>query len=256
MLRSIIWGLVIALASCERASPLPHMQPGEKGRVVNVIDGDALVLDTGQSVRLVSIEAPALYPRDRPAEPYSAESARILEDLVLGRRVQLYYPGITRDRYDRALAHVVTIDGAGPDVWLNAEMLKRGGAWVRLYPDTAARGDELLGLEAEARANETGLWPSIDYRARTAGVVTSDLRGFRLIRARLGEALPVPTDTRYPPACRRALEDADLTLSIRRDARTACNLPNGADVLVRGYISNLELDLTYPRHLEVIEPGD
>ena len=256
MLRSIIWGLAILLAACGRASLLPDMQPGETGRVVNVIDGDALVLDTGQSVRLVSIEAPALYPRDRPAEPYAAESARILEDLVLGRRVQLYYPGITRDRYDRALAHVVTIDGAGPDVWLNAEMLKRGGAWVRLYPDTAARGDELLRLEAEARANGTGLWSSTDYRERTADAAAPELRGFRLIRGQLGEALPVPTDTRYPPACRRALQGADLTLSIRRDARTACGLSVGTAVRVRGYISNRELDLTYPRHLETIEPGE
>lgn len=256
MLRGIIYGLVILLAACGSGSPLPDMQPGEMGRVVNVIDGDALVLETGQSVRLVSIEAPALYPRDRPAEPWSAESARILEDLALGRRVQLYYPGITRDRYDRALAHVVTIDGAGPDIWLNAEMLKRGAAWVRLYPDSAARGDALLTLEAEARANRTGLWSSNDYRVETADAVSADLRGFRLIRGRLGEALPIASDTRYPPACRRALGGADLTLSIRRDARTACNLANGTDVLVRGYVSNLELDLTYPRHLETITPGD
>jgi len=39
--------------------PLAGTQPGEHGRVVRVIDGDALVLDTGQSVRLVGIEAPA-----------------------------------------------------------------------------------------------------------------------------------------------------------------------------------------------------
>ena len=234
---------------------MPDMQPGETGRVVKVIDGDALVLDTGQSVRLVSIEAPALYPRNRPAEPYAAESARILEDLSLGRRVQLYYPGITRDRYDRALAHVVTIDGAGPDVWLNAEMLTRGAAWVRLYPDTAARGDELLTLEAEARTAARGLWSSANYRVQDAQQLSEDQFGFRVIDARLGEALPVPTDTRYPPACRRILEGAELTLSVRRDARTACGLPVGTKVQVRGFIGNLELDLTYPRHLEISEPG-
>ena len=253
MPRGMIWGLVILLAACGRASPLPDMQAGETGRVVKVIDGDALVLDTGQSVRLVSIEAPALYPRDRQAEPHAAESARILEDLSLGRRVQLYYPGITRDRYDRALAHVVTIDGAGPDVWLNAEMLSRGAAWVRLYPDTAARGDGLLSREAEARMSTRGLWSSAGYRVQDARMVSEDLRGFRLVEARLGEALTVPTDTRYPPACRRALEGAELTLRVRRDARTTCGLPVGTLVRIRGYIADLELNLTYPRHLEVIE---
>lgn len=253
MLRRAIWGLVMLLAACGQGSPLPDMQPGETGRVVNVIDGDALVLDTGQSVRLVSIEAPALYPRDRPADPWSAESARILEDLALGQRVRLYYPGITRDRYDRALAHVVTIDGAGPDLWLNAEMLTRGAAWVRLYPDTAARGDELMDLESSARSRETGIWSQAEYRVQEAARLPSELTGFRLVRAQLGEALPIPTDTKYPPACRRALQDADLTLSIRRDARTACGLPVGTAILVRGFVRELELDLTYPRHLQVLE---
>jgi endonuclease YncB( thermonuclease family) len=48
-----------ALAACSAPDPLAGTQPGEHGRVVRVIDGDALVLDTGQSVRLVGIEAPA-----------------------------------------------------------------------------------------------------------------------------------------------------------------------------------------------------
>ena len=153
-----VLGLVVSLAACSASSTFPDMQPGETGRVVRIIDGDALVLENGQSVRLVSIEAPALYPRDRPAEPYAAESARVLEDLALGRRVQLFYPGITRDRYDRALAHVRTIDGSGPAVWLNEAMIARGGAWVRLYPDTAARGDELLTLEQTVRDAAQGVW--------------------------------------------------------------------------------------------------
>lgn len=229
------------------------MQPGETGRVVNVIDGDALVLDTGQSVRLVSIEAPALYPREREPDPYAAESARILEDLALGRRVKLYYPGITRDRYDRALAHVVTVDGAGPELWLNAAMLERGGAWVRLYPDTAARGDDLLDLEMQARHAKAGLWSTATYHVTDASAVPIETRGFRLVHAQLGIALPIPPETPYPPACRRSLKNSDLTLSIRSDARTACGLAGGTKVLLRGYIADQELDLTYPRHLEVIE---
>ena len=101
-----IFGLAIyaLIVSCAPSSPLLDMQAGEQGRVVKIIDGDALILESGQSVRLVSILAPVLSPRDRPPERYAGESARTLEDLALGRRVQLYYPGLTRDRYDRALA--------------------------------------------------------------------------------------------------------------------------------------------------------
>ena len=72
MSRHVLFAAVLILAACNAKSPLPDMQPGETGRVVRVIDGDALVLDTGQSVRLVSIEAPALYPRDRTTRSMSS----------------------------------------------------------------------------------------------------------------------------------------------------------------------------------------
>lgn len=249
------WGLVSAmliLTACGARSPLPDMQPGEVGRVVKVLDGDALILDTGQSVRLVAIEAPALRPRGREPDPYAVESARALEDMALGRQVQLYYPGLTRDRYDRALAHVVTIDGAGPKLWLNRAMIELGAARVRLYPDTAARGQEFLTLENDVRAARTGLWGKRAYAVQEAAGVL-DERGFMLLKGRLGAELPVDPEERYRPACVRALQGAELRLEIRYDASTACGLPDGTDILVRGYVSNGAIDLTYPRHLEVIE---
>lgn len=222
------------------------------GRVVSILDGDALILDTGQSVRLVSIEAPVLYPRGRAADAHAAESARILEDMALGRRVRLYYPGLTRDRYDRALAHVVTEDGAGPTYWLNEEMLRRGGAWVRLYPDTAARGAALLEVEAEARTARRGLWATSRFAVFDVSELPGEVQGFYLFRARLGPILPMTEERRYPPACRRSLDGTDLILEIRRSARSACGLAEGIAVMVRGYVSEGVMDLTYPRHLEVL----
>ena len=38
--------------------PFDGLPKGEAGRVVRIIDGDALVLDTGLVVRLAGIEAP------------------------------------------------------------------------------------------------------------------------------------------------------------------------------------------------------
>lgn len=252
MARLGLWGVFVWLAACAAPSPLRDMEPGETGRVVSIIDGDALVLDTGQSVRLVSIEAPVLYPRDRAADPHAAESARVLEDMALGRRVRLYYPGLTRDRYDRALAHVVTDDGAGPKYWLNEEMVRRGAAWVRLYPDTAARGEALLALEQAARADRRGLWATSRYAVFEVSALPEQVEGFYIFDARLGPILPVLEEHRFMPACRRALDGTEMVLDIRRSARTACGLANGTAVRVRGYVRDGALDLTYPRHLEVL----
>jgi len=159
------------------------MEPGERGRVVRIIDGDALVLNTGQSVRLVGIEAPVLRRRGADPDPYAAEAARILENIAMGREVQLYYPGLTRDRYDRALAHVVTDDAAGPEFWVNMELIRRGAARVRLYPDTAARGADFLDAEQIARDQKIGLWGIPSYTVKDAGEIASETRGFTIIRA-------------------------------------------------------------------------
>ncbi|MEL7481508.1 MAG: hypothetical protein AAGJ29_08095, partial [Pseudomonadota bacterium] len=57
----------------------PYSAKGEVGRVVRVIDGDALVLDTGLVVRLAGIEAPSPERRGRRGQPYADTSARVLE---------------------------------------------------------------------------------------------------------------------------------------------------------------------------------
>lgn len=245
--------ILLSLAACAPSSPFPDMEPGETGRVVRVIDGDALVLDTGQTVRLVSIEAPAMYPRGAGPAPHAGESARMLEDLALGRRVRLFYPGITRDRYDRALAHVITIDGIGPTIWLNRVMLERGGAWVRLYPSTAKRGQDLLIAEAAARSEQRGLWALSPYRSVDASHLSADARGFRIVSAVLGEPIAIDPSEPYPPVCRRSLEGSALTLSVRRAAASTCGMASARAVTLRGYVSDGTLELSHPWHLELSE---
>ena len=176
-----VFGLLIALAACGAPKdPLDELAVGERGRVVRVLDGDALVLDTGQSVRLVGIEAPAAPYRDREGDAGYETAKRLLEDMVLGREVELRYGGLTRDRYDRALARVVTTDALGPRLWLNAEMLRKGGARVRVYRDTAAANGPLLELEMKARTETRGLWEHGVWIIHDAAALPVDAERFQL----------------------------------------------------------------------------
>lgn len=255
MIRFGIWALCLVAISCAAPSPMPDMQPGEVGRVTKIIDGDGLILDTGQNVRLISIQAPVLSPRDHPAEPYAGESARALEDMALGRRVQLFYPGLTRDRYDRALAHVVTIDASGPSIWLNHAMVERGAARVRLYGGTSARGQELLQTEMEARNAERGLWTRPDYAIRDVRQLNGSEHGYLLVEGVLGPELTIDAeaeaDLRYAPACRRMFEEANLILRVDKDARSACGFSDGSTILLRGWVSEGTLSLRHPWHLQL-----
>jgi hypothetical protein len=173
----------------------------------------------------------------------------------MGREVQLYYSGLTRDRYDRALAHVVTIDQAGAKTWVNMELVRRGAARVRLYPDTAAKGEALLQVESEARDANLGLWGKADYKIRPAGRIASDYRGFTLVNATLGAKIEEaePSDRHV---CKRRLEGAELILEIRPEAKIICDLETSKDLILRGWVSGGRMDLTLPLHIQPVAGGE
>lgn len=250
MTRIWIWALCLIVFACAKPSPLPDMQPGETGRVTKIIDGDGLVLDTGQSVRLISIEAPVLSPRDRAPDPHAGESARLLEDMALGRRVQLFYPGLTRDRYDRALAHVVTIDSAGPGIWLNRAMIENGAARVRLYNSTSARGLELLQIETKARSARKGLWTMPIYSVRDVESFDGTEKGYFIVKGILTETIDVAEDMQFAPACLRSFDGSSLLLRVHTDARSACGVAASSSAQARGWVSEGALSLRHPWHLQ------
>jgi len=242
-------------AACGASGPLDDLERGERGRVTRIVDGDALALNTGQSVRLIGIEAPALRPRGREPDSWAVESSRALEDIVMGREVQLYYSGLTRDRYDRALAHVVTVDQAGAKTWVNMELVRRGAARVRLYPDTAAKGEALLEVEAEAREANVGLWGKADYKIRPAARIAGDYRGFTLVTATLSAKIE-NSETSDRHICKRRLQGAELILEIRPEARIVCELDTSEELILRGWVSGGRMDLTLPLHVQALADAE
>ena len=97
--------------------------------------------------------------------------------------------GLTRDRYDRALAHVVKTDALGPDLRLNREIVARGGARVRVYPDTSIANAPLLAAEREARAANIGLWGTGAYRIPQATHLPQAFERFQLVEGVVAQRL-------------------------------------------------------------------
>ena len=148
MLRSPHPALRSLLASLALLLLLAHGAAARElhGRVVGVGDGDTLTLltDTRQEVRvrLAGIDTP------ERGQPFGDRARQALSDLAFGEHVRVAAAGT--DRYGRAVGRVFA---GGVDV--NAEMVRRGAAWVfRRYSDDP----ELLRLEEEARATRRGLW--------------------------------------------------------------------------------------------------
>jgi endonuclease YncB( thermonuclease family) len=152
-----------ALAACGAEGDLVA---GEQGRIARITDGDTLGLDTGLKVRLAEIEAPAPGYDGREDQPFAVEARSLLAAAATGRQGRLWYGGLTRDSYGRAIAHVIARDETGGEVWLNGYLARQGAARVRTYPDNAKRARRLLAFEAEARTAKRGLWGQAHWRVR------------------------------------------------------------------------------------------
>lgn len=160
---------------------LSSLVEGETGRIVDVRDGDALILDTGLSVRLAEIEAPRRKWKARPADPHGEEAAQLLEELSLGRKTTLYYGGLTRDKYDRAIAHLRVWDETGEAFWLNGEIVRKGGARVRSWADNSAMVRQLYEKEEAARQSEQGLWALSEYQILQVVDLERAAKGMKLV---------------------------------------------------------------------------
>lgn len=143
MLRRVVLVLMLLLACPPGAQA--QRQPVLDGVVVGVTDGDTVDvrLDSGMvRIRLHAIDAP------ERGQPHGQVAREALSGLVFGKAVQV--EPFEQDRYDRLVARLWL-----GDLDVNAEMIKRGVAWVyRRYADDPA----YCAYEKAARDLRRGLW--------------------------------------------------------------------------------------------------
>ncbi len=253
--RAIILGSITGFIfiACNQTHPLDALPAGETGRVVRIINGGGLILDTGLKVRLVGLEAPRPAYSDQAAQPYADISKRELENRVLGRRVQIFYPGLTRDKYDRALAHIRLLDGPPDHAWVNLDMIKAGHARARLYPDTSRLGEVLLIAEREARQSKQGLWQWPVYAVQNAASLKADIRGFYLLQGKSSAPLALKAS---PYSCEWQFQEAEIDIKILESAGDICGwLKEDMDVILRGYLNNGQVVINHPAHIERVAPA-
>jgi len=120
---------------------------------VRVIDGDTIVLDGDEKVRLIGVDCPELSDQRTQVQQLSQESYEFVRKLVENKKVRLDYDQNRQDIYGRTLAYVYLEDGTH----LNAEIVKQGfGFAYTKYPFKYL--EEFREFEKEARENKTGLW--------------------------------------------------------------------------------------------------
>jgi micrococcal nuclease len=129
-------------------------QPGSAWRtVVRVVDGDTLLLDGDERVRLIGVDTPETVDPRRPVQYFGKEASAFARRMAEGKRVRLAFDQERQDRYGRTLAYVFLEDGT----FLNAEVIRQGyGHAYTRFPFQYA--DQFRAYEREAREQRRGLW--------------------------------------------------------------------------------------------------
>ena len=136
-------------------------QGGRAGAVVTrVVDGDTIRVEldgSSERVRYIGIDTPESVKPNAPVECFSKRAAAENRRLVEGRRVTLRFDAERRDRYGRLLAYVYRSED---ELFVNAELVRRGYASTLTIPPNVAHAEEFRRLAADARRAGRGLWGS------------------------------------------------------------------------------------------------
>ena len=122
---------------------------------IEIIDGDTFRLETGETVRLIGIDAPEL------SQPGGVLSREYLAHLLLGKPITLEKGSEDRDNYNRLLRFVYT-----GNLCINEEMIRQGYAEARYLPESPIR-EYYLQLEIQAETAKAGLWSDNVFQPRS-----------------------------------------------------------------------------------------
>lgn len=142
----LIIGFVLAGLACAQAE--------DRFRLCSkVIDGDTIVLNGDETVRLLAIDTPEMDHPNEAVRQFAEKAAEYVKTLVFDKMVRLEYESERLDRYGRTLAYVFLPDGR----LLNAEIIRAGYGYAYTRK-SYSRTEEFRRLERESREAGKGLW--------------------------------------------------------------------------------------------------
>lgn len=140
----------------------PKVAPtnGSKHKVLNVVDGDTITIETaegGLTVRIIGIDTPETVHPFKPVELGGPEASERARELLAGQTIAIHYDLDPKHgkwgKYGRLLAYVDLPDGQD----FGLVMIQEG--FAKAYPKYPFSRQELY-LEAEqiAQTNKVGIW--------------------------------------------------------------------------------------------------
>lgn len=151
-------GLLVGGGLAYWAMSLGNSTFGERftrAKVASVVDGDTIVLSSGEQVRYIGIDTPEIFGEPECGGEAATELNR---QLLKAGSVDLLPGPEEYDRFERLLRYVFA-DG----VFVNAELVNQGLAHAQTYHPQERFAQVLTQLEAGARAANRGSWQACDW---------------------------------------------------------------------------------------------
>ncbi len=122
----------------------------EEKAVTRVIDGDTILVEGGDRVRLLDIDTP------ERGEPCYKEAKDRLAELIDNRIVVLEKSGENKDQYDRLLRYVVY-----NNTNINVLLVREGMANTYFYNKNSPYYSQLIQAEQAAKSERLCVWKEV-----------------------------------------------------------------------------------------------
>lgn len=130
--------------------------------VTEVVDGDTIKLETGETVRMVGIDTPETVDPRRPVGCFGKEASNETKALLTNKRVILQKDITDKDKYGRILRLVYLSLDDGSMLFINDYLVREGFAKNYKYPPDIKFEERFKKAEDEARRNKKGMWGKCD----------------------------------------------------------------------------------------------
>jgi micrococcal nuclease len=147
--KNILFSISLSLLIFFCSACIPTPTATDTVRVTMVIDGDTVIISTGQRVRYIGMDTPEMFPE----EAFAREATRVNRELVQGKVIRLEKDVSETDKYGRLLRYV-WVDGT----MVNIELTRRGLAVAKAYPPDTKYRVLLEAAELQAKFSRRGMW--------------------------------------------------------------------------------------------------
>jgi endonuclease YncB( thermonuclease family) len=122
-----------------------------------VYDGDTILINSGEKVRYLGIDAPELEYNGQNNNRLAEISRDFNLQFVKGKRVRIDFDKEKKDQYGRLLAYVFLENGE----MINSILIRHGLAHIMITSPNKKYFGLLLGYQQQAMNKKIGIWQNI-----------------------------------------------------------------------------------------------